>query len=376
VKRTLRSALASLLREERDGYVLGLVRLLLGLLIALYARQQLVQIGSSDYFADVFHMPLIFEGGVPSRPVYQGLLVLELGGALLAVVGFYGREGLLAATSIGIYLLACDRLQYHNNRFALLVAGFLCAFMPSDRSFLLYRGRRHALSPEARRGPTFARRLLQVQVSTFYFASGTGKLLDPDWWGGHPTHVRMLRNLAATAAQGVHVPDWYAELLRSPLTASLASKGAISFELALSIALWLPRTRALALWAGALFHVGIQIQLHVEFFSWMMGPCYVAFVRPELHERRAIVDPTRPLGRWVRGALPWLDWLARFRIEEQSADTSGSTLLVIDRDGRHCKGVAALGALARGLPALYLAWPLLALIGRLKARSARPLRLA
>ena len=352
--------------EERDAYLLGLVRCLLGLLLALNVWQRFEELENWAYFGDVFHLPFVPEAWVPSLGTYRILLGLELGGALLGLVGYWGREGLFAASSIGLYLLACDRLQYHNNRFALLLACLLCAFAASDRSFLLYRGRHHALPVEDRLAPTLPRRLLQLQVSAIYLSSGGGKLLDPDWRGGQSMLVRFEEAFVIASRRGVTFPEWYREFLTAPLTASLVSKAAISVELFIAVGLWFRRTRAVALWVGAAFHLGIQASARVELFSWLMGVCYIAFATPELGERRVWVDARTALGRAVKAGLPWLDWLRRFRLEDEPPEKGA--LAVADREGRVARGLAVPAALARGLPALYLAWPVLAGLKRLRPR--------
>lgn len=363
---SLGAAVRGIAREERDAYLLGLVRVLLAVLLATNVWARFDELEHWAYFGDVFHIPLVPEAWVPSRPNYVLFLWLELGGASLALLGFFGREGLALAATTGLYLLACDRLQYHNNRFALLLACFLCAFMPSDRSFLLYRGRRHALPVESRRGPTLPRRLFQLQVSAIYVSSGGGKLLDPDWRGGQSMLVRFEEGVDYARQHGAHIADWYANFLTSPLTASLASKAAISLELFLAVGLWLPRTRAFALWAGVVFHLMIQASARVELFSWLMGVTYVAFVTPELRERTVRVNRALPLGRVVGAVLPWLDWLARFRLEP-AAGGEEAAVVVVERGGQEVRGLGVPGALARGLPAVYLAWPFLAVL-----RPARP----
>jgi len=358
-------------REERDAYLLGLLRVLLSVLLAVNVWARLEELRDWGYFGDVFHLPLVPAAWVPSHATYTLLLWLELGGALVGLLGYFGREGLAGGASIGLFLLACDRLQYHNNRFALLLACFLCAFTPSDRSFLLYRGRRHALPETSRVAPTLIRRVLALQVSAVYLSSGGGKLLDPDWRGGQTMLVRFTEGVAAAIRHGRFMPDWYADLMTSPVTASIASKGAISLELFLAVGLWLPRTRAFALWAGVIFHLSIQVSAHVELFSWLMGACYVVFVTPELRERTVHVDPATPLGRAVRAVLPWLDWLARFRIQLEPAGGRGP-VVVSERGGRLVRGRGVPAALARGLPALYLAWPLLAALSLARPRLTDP----
>jgi len=365
------ASVRGLSREERDAYLLGLIRVLLAVLLATNVWARFDELEHWAYFGEVFHLPLVPEAWVPARSTYVLLLWVELGGAFLALLGWLGREGLFVSATTGLFLLACDRLQYHNNRFALLLACLLCAFMPSDRSFLLYRGRRHALPRESRLGPTLPRRVFQLQISAIYLSSGGGKLFDPDWRGGQSMLVRFEEGVAYARQHGAPIADWYANLITSPLTASLASKAAISLELFLAVGLWLPRLRAFALWAGVVFHLMIQASARVELFSWLMGVAYVAFVTPELRERTVRVNGAMPLGRAVARVLPWLDWLARFRLESE-APAEGAAVVVVDRGGREVRGLAVLGALARGLPALYLAWPLFAVLGGSRPRLTDP----
>ncbi len=351
--------------EARDGYLLGLLRLLLGGLLGIQTWQRWVELGRGPYFADFFHLPLVPAAWVPTEGVYRLLLGVQLICAALAVLGKRGREALLAGSSIGLYLMLCDRLQYHNNRFSLLLFCFLAAFTACDRSFLLYRGRAHALELASRIAPTLPRRVIAFQVSLLYLASGGGKAFDADWRSGQTMLLRFRLGLEATQAEGWGPPAWVAELLATPWFAELASKAAISLELALALGLWLGRTRVLALWAGAVFHLAIHLSARVELFSWVMGAAYLAFVTPELRERTLLVDPTKSLGRAFRTLVPALDWLARFRVEELPAGGQGAiAVAVVDRDGSRETGVGAAALLARALPGLFLLWPLLALAAR------------
>jgi hypothetical protein len=352
------------LAEERDAYLLGLMRLLLGVLLCVQSWQRIDELSGWGYFGSYFHLPLLPEAWVPSLLVYRCLLGLELGGALLAVFGWFGREGLLLGSSIGLFLMLCDRLQFHNNRFSLLLCCLLCAFCPSDRSFLLYRGRAHALPAERRVAPTLSRRLIAFTVSLLYVSSGGGKLLDPDWRSGQTMLLRFQYGAAEAARAGSPAPRAVVDFMTSPVVVGLASKMAISLELCLALALWFPRSRVLALWAGALFHIMIQASARVELFSFLMGVAYIAFVTPELHERKVLVDSRTRLGRMTKAGLPLLDWLARFRVEELAlAEAAQGSVVVVEREGRRRLGRAVPAALARCLPLVFLAWPVLLVLG-------------
>jgi hypothetical protein len=350
--------------EERDAYLLGLMRLLFGVLLCFQVWARFDELANWGYFGSFFHVPFVPESWVPSERTYRVLLGFELAGAALAVIGRFGREGLFVGSSIGLFMMLCDRLQYHNNRFSLLLFCFLCAFAPCDRSFLLYRGRAHALPAASRLGPTLPRRLMQLQVSLIYLSSGGSKLLDADWRDGHTMLLRFQRGFEETAQLGAPAPDWVVHFFTSPVVASLGSKSAISLELGLAFALWFARTRAIALWAGAVFHVLIQASAQVELFSFLMGVAYIAFVTPELRERTLLVDSKTTLGRTLKTVVPILDWFARFRLEELPGTETGVKVEVAGRGGGRVHARAVPAALARALPGCFLAWPLLALFAR------------
>src|SRR5258707_9292956 len=89
-------------------------------------------------------------------------------------------------------------MRYHPHPYLLYLTAFLLAFSPCDRSWA--RGRR--LAPE-RRGPLWAVRLLQLQLSIIYIASGGSKLLDADWRSGRVLADRLTRTTRAAVDAGM-----------------------------------------------------------------------------------------------------------------------------------------------------------------------------
>jgi hypothetical protein len=270
------------------------------------------------------------------------------------------------ASSVGVYLIACNRLDYHNNRFALFLVAFLAAFTPCDRSFLLGRASR-----ASERAPFFAVWLIRIQVALVYLSSAGGKLLDPDWRGGQTMLIRFSRSIDAMTIRGFDVPSWLAELYRSPLFAGVASKAAITTELFVACALFIPTLRAPALYVGVLFHIGIELSARVELFSYVMGAAYVAFVVPETRERVLRVDLASPSGARLAAVVRRLDWLSRLRIEP------GPELALTDRSGGTATGTLAVAGLARALPVLFPLWVPLRLVALLRGRAGAqpPVRL-
>ena len=353
-------------REQRDAYVLGLLRVAISALLLLNVARLIRELNRDGYFALFFHIPMIPESWLPTSAGYTVLLWVQALAACAALVGLWRpREALLLASSLGLFVLACDRLQYHNNRYALLLLGFLLAFTPCDRSFSIARGRAHALPANARLAPTFARRLFQIQVSLVYLGSAGGKWFDADWRGGQVLLVRFAKSAEYFTARGYSLPNSVSLALASPLVASLAAKLAIATELFIALGVWLPRTRRLALWVGILFHFWIEVSARIELFSWVMGASYLAFVTPEVRERRVEFNPERRAGRALARFLPWLDWLARFEIAELApAEREHAAFYVKDRNGRRARGTAALCLLAEAVPLLFPLWLPLAVLSR------------
>jgi hypothetical protein len=362
-------SLRARLDEQGDGYVFGLARVAFALLLTQQTWRLLQRTLEHGYFGDRFHLPLLPDALVPSAGVFLGLLGLRLLLGVLVVGGWFSREALALHALLGIHWLLCDRLQYHNNRFALCLLAFLCAFTPCDRSWLFFRGRAHTLPALERRGPTWARHLLAIQISAIYLASGGGKLLDPDWFGGQTMLVRFVDGIDKLTRAGWAIPEWLITVASAPWFASLASKAAISLELSLAFGLWWRRTRVVALWVGVMFHLGIEVSSRVELFSWLMGAGYVAaFVTPELRERTLLIDPGWRFARSLRGAVSLLDWLARLRLEEGRQGPAGPVVLV-DRGGERLNGLAAAAGVARVIPLFFVFWGPLALLSILTART-------
>jgi hypothetical protein len=358
----------SFFAEERDAYVLGLLRAVLSVLLFLNGGRLILELYGGGYFGDFFHIPMVPEAWLPSATGYAILLGVQALAAVLAFLGLWPREALLTASSLGLFVLTLDRLQYHNNRYALLLLGFLLAFTPCDRSFLIAR-KPHTLPEAERVAPTFTRRLFQSQVSLVYLGSACGKLLDPDWRGGQVLLLRFASTAPFWAARGVTLPSALDAALSSALFASLAAKVAIATELFIALGMWFPRTRRLALWVGVLFHVSIEVSARVELFSWLMVASYLSFVVPELRERRLELNTKRALGRALARVLPWLDWCARFQISQRARDEPAS-LFVTNRQGRTEHGVRGAALLAEAIPALFPFWVPLAFLGWLTRRTA------
>jgi hypothetical protein len=350
----------SWLNEERDTHVLGLARVAFALLLLLFTARLWHELMRFGYFGDSFHLPLLPETCVPSQPVYTALLAIQTAGCVLSLVGLLARPALLIASLCGLYILLCDRLQYHNNRYELLLVALLVALTPCDRSFLLLG--------EARAGtaPRWGARMVAAQLSIVYLASSLGKLADADWRSG----VVLLPRLARGQPVLEHlVPASWAAILAAPWFALVASLLAISSELFLALGLWFGRTRVLCLWLGLMFHVGIEISARVELFSYTMICGYLMFVTPEQRERSLSWNARSRAGKLLGALCSKLDILARFHHEH--VEGQGALLVARDRVGAVHRGLSAWRELSRATPLLFPFWlPLSLLTWRERVRTS------
>ncbi len=343
--------------EIGDAYVLGPLRAVVGALLGWHALVAGEELAKSGFFGDVFHVPMLPEALVPSHRMYAFVVALRLCLAAMVALGIWARPALAASALVGLWLLLCDRLQFHHNRYSLYCFAFLLAWTPCDRS---WRATEPSV-PEPRTGPFWAVRLIQLQVSLVYLASGGSKLLDFDWRSGAVLADRIVRHAHLAAAAGV--PAGVLAFLSRPDTSSALAKLAISTELVLGVALWLRPTRVVAMWWGVWFHLVIQATTKIETFTILTLAVYAAFATPDYHARSLRFDPSRISGKIVGTFVPALDWLGRFAVRPwEPDDRPGHSVVVIRRDGQRATGIRAFAMLARCLPLLFPLWAPIALL--------------
>ena len=348
--------------EEGDPYPASLVRAVVAALIGYAVIRRFSELSRDGYFGNLFHLPIWPEAIVPSATVYTALLGLQLVTAAAALVGVWPRQAIFATSLVGLFLLGCDRLQYHNNRYALLLMGFLLSFAPCDQRLTIWP------RPVAKsRGPLWAQRLVQLQASMIYIASGGTKLLDHDWRTGLVLGDRIVRYTDVAIASGA--PAALVAFLARPSIAEVLAKIAIATELSLAVALWNRRARPYAMWWGVWFHLTIQVTTTVDSFTWLTLANYALFAVPETRERVIRFSPRR---RGARALVASLDWLRRWRAEPvDEAFGASASVRLVDRDGRVTTGFEACVLAFRTLPLLFPLWLPLALALRVTS-AIRP----
>lgn len=298
--------------EMVDYRALVPLRIAAGPLVLLHLWPFLELAGDGITYRDRFWMP--FVSWFPAVPagVYVGLLWAAAIGAVLISIGLFTRVATATTAAIVGYNLFVSQVHYHHNRAFLFVLLVGLAVVPVGRVFsldaLMARRRGRPLPPpHARRWPLM---LLRFQVAAVYFASGSSKLVDPDWFGGTVTHIRVEWYSADAVAAGV--PQRWVDLFGSAGFQAGFAKVVVLTELFIAVGLLTPRLRTAALWVAIPFHGAIQISASVQVFTFAALTALVIWVAPTLDRRRLEVGQQQ---FWLAVVVRWLDWTGRFAVE-------------------------------------------------------------
>jgi vitamin K-dependent gamma-carboxylase len=339
---------------------LALLRVLAGPAVLLHLRPFLVDAVDGRTYQDAFYEP--YAAWYPELPegLYVALLWAGAAGAVAMSLGVLTRAATAATFGIVAYNVFLSTTHFHNNRAYLMIVLALLAVAPCGRelsvdAWLRRRRGRPALATSAPAWPLW---LLRFECAVVYGASGTSKLLDPDWFGGTVTWQRVVRARDELGA----LPDWAVTILTDRGFHTGAAKFIVLTELFIALGLWWRGTRYAAVWVAVVFHVAIEGSAAVQVFSYLAIAVLVIWAVPSTRDRVLRIDPAhRRLGNVVRG----LDWLARFRVEP------GPRLEVVDRDGTVIRGAPAVAFALSRLPlTAWFALPTLLLPAVRKARAA------
>ena len=357
------AALDELLARPVSLRALELLRVLAGPVVLLHLQPFLSDSLDGRTYGDAFYEP--YAGWYPelSEPVYIGLLWLAAVSAVAMSLGILTRIATATTFALVAYNLFLSTTHFHNNRAYLLIVLGMLAVAPLGRELSVdawLRGRRGQAKADLS-APAWPLWLLRFEASAVYAASGTSKLVDPDWFGGTVTWQRVVR--ARDDLEAWPLPDWAVSVLTDRDFHTGAAKFIVLTELIIAVGLWLRPTRYLAVWVAVVFHVMIEVSASVQVFSILAVSALVIWATPSTRDRVIHIDPQRRLGTVVRS----LDWLARFRIEPAGP---GSPTEVVDRDGTTLSGAPALALAFSRLPlTAWFALPTLLLPSVRRARA-------
>ena len=311
------------LDDPVDVRSLAVLRLAIGPIVLLHLRPFLSDALDGVVYSDSFTLP--YWSWYPELP--EGLYVAMLWGTALAAmllsIGLWTRLVAWLTVAGVAYNLFLSQTHFHHNRAFLLILLVGLAVLPTGRTVSVdaLRARRSgaALSPLG--AGRLSLTVFRFSIALVYFASGFSKLIDPAWWGGTVTRLRIERYEDRVADAGV--PDALVELLLDPGFQAVAAKAIVLTELFIAIGLLVPRLRKAAVWVAIPFHVSIEVTAYVQVFSAAALAALVVWTDRPSHDR--IVRIGAPWG----GVIRVLDWTGRFRV----VDTAGPPV-VEDRKRR------------------------------------------
>ncbi len=343
------------LDDPVDVRSLAVLRLAIGPIVLLHLRPFLSDARDGIIYSDFFTLP--YWSWYPELPEgwYVGLLWSTALSAVLLSVGLWTRLAAWLTVAGVAYNLFLSQTHFHHNRAFLLILLVGLAVLPSGRTVSLdaLRARRRGESLSPLGGSRLALTVLRFSISLVYFASGFSKLIDPDWWGGTVTRLRIERNEGRLADAGL--PDGVIDVLLDPGFQTAAAKVIVLTELFIAIGLLVPRLRKAAVWVAIPFHVSIELTAHVQVFSAAALAALVVWTDRPSHDRTVEAGPGwRPV---IRG----LDWTGRFRTADGAAP-----MVVRDGERRRTGRDAGWFVASRLPPTFWFAAPVLLF------RSLRP----
>jgi vitamin K-dependent gamma-carboxylase-like protein len=313
---------------------LALLRVLAGPVVLLHLWPFLT---AGHIYSDAFYEPYASWYPEFPRAVYIGLLWLAAVAAVFMTLGLLTRIATATTFTIVAYNLFLSTTHFHNNRAYLVIVLAILAVAPCGRELSLDSRVRPVSDLRAPAWPLW---LVRFECSVVYAASATSKLIDPDWFGGTVTWMRVTQ-----ARDDLHpLPHWAISVLTSRDFHTGAAKVIVLTELFIASGLWWRATRYAAVWVAVVFHLSIQASASVQVFSVLAVSVLVIWAVPSTRDRVVILDPADPGHRRLGTIIAALDWLARFRVE------TGRELAVIDRDGTALRGAAARALVFSRLP--------------------------
>lgn len=323
------------LDEPIDPRPLVPLRFAVGPLVLMHLQPFLSLAGDGLIYRDRFWLPYADWYPHLPRDAYVALLWLAVATAFLVSLGVCTRIAAWVCAAAVAYNLFLSQTHFHHNRAFLLILLVGIAVLPVGGSLSLDRRLGTPSWLSRGRGKRLALTVVRIEIALVYLASGVSKLLDPDWWGGTVTRLRVV-------AGAGRIPDSVAGVLLDPGFHAWAAKIIVLTEIFIGAGLLVRRTRLTAVWVAIPFHLAIQATAAVQVFSWAALVALVVWVTPTPADRE--LEVPRP---WQRSLVRALDWTGRFRV------TIGPGVELEDRDGRRRSGGDAARFVATRLPVTF-----------------------
>ena len=204
--------------------------------------------------------------------------------ALFIAAGFIYRVSAALFLLSYLYFFLLDEARYQNHEYLICLFSFLLIFIPAHRAFSV-----DAMIRRKSRGQTVAGWglwLLRGQMSVVYFYGGIAKL-NPDWLRGEPMRWVMAHHLDFPVIGRFFTQEWAVYAM---------SYAALLLDLFIVPLLLWRRTRIVAFWVAALFHLMNARLFSIDVFPWLAIAATTLFLSPDWPRRLvSIFQRGRPL---------------------------------------------------------------------------------
>lgn len=346
------------LDQPVDVRAIAVLRIAIGPVVLLHLRPFLSEAIDGIIYSDRFNLP--FWSWYPELPrnLYIALLWTTAAAAIVLSLGLATRTMAWLTAGGVTYNVFVSQLHFGHNRAFLIILLIGLAVLQPGRTVSVdaWLARRRGAPFHSGGGSRLALTVLRFEIATVYLASGFSKLIDPDWWGGTVTRLRVVRYRPRLSQLGV--PDAIIDLLADPGFQSAAAKLLVLTELFIGLGLVVRQTRKAAIWVAIPFHLAIQFSAAVQVFSVAaLAALFVWVDRPAsdrvIHVNRRFIRPIR-----------LLDWTGRFRL------IASQDALHVEDAGRHRHGADARWFVLSRLPlTFWFAAPIQLLRGPAAARG-------
>ena len=259
-----------LIRKPADLRPIGLYRFGLGIIILAHIMRW------APHWAELFSNEGFHVGRfahwAPTPNTCYVLAVLISISTIMMTIGVFTRTSTGVTLIIFAFLYALDRVNERALSSIILVNLSIGFFSPWGDYFSLssWRKCRKDDSTIKKLGSPLSIRLWQVQLLQMYFFAGIMKTMYPGWLNGEVLRQIFMGRWAR--APGL----WLSKILPDVVYPFLTI-GALTFEILLPFLLLWPKTRPFGVIAGLLFHLSIEVTLHIEFLGFHSMLCLIIF---------------------------------------------------------------------------------------------------
>ncbi len=201
--------------------------------------------------------------------VLFGALLLQ---TLLLGLGFYARFQAICIFVIIASLHHRNLMIFDGEDVVFRLFAFFLALSPSDHYYSMKTWFAQKRGDSLRQHfPIWPLRLFQIEMTMIYLSTSIEKLGGSEWINGTALYyVYRLEEFIRFP-----IPEF---LHTDPLAIRIMTWSALGTEVLLPFLLWIKETRWLAIAMGFALHLGIEYQMNLNMFQWIMMTGLLAFV--------------------------------------------------------------------------------------------------